>query len=116
MASVIALAASAMLAQEVGYLDLTDPSPRLNTRTAGHFIGGSCNADEPTARPETTITLMRLDSLGKEITFEARIVNSGKETVEIPWIAHLGDLEPLDPKQPYLYRNAAFVLELTVPD
>jgi hypothetical protein len=66
------------------------------------------------------VTLMKLDkdsySMGEQVTFEVKVENTGKETIEIPWTPDLGDLEPLDPTQSYSYRSAAFVLLFTVPD
>jgi hypothetical protein len=110
-------AAWTMLAQDIGYLDLTDPFPRQAVRSARHFEAGTCS---PAASPETTVTLMRLDkdsyAMGEQVTFEVKIENSGKETIEIPWTPHLGDLEPLDAMQSYSYRSAAVVLALTIPE
>ena len=114
------LVASAAIAQEIGWLDLTDLHPRERIRTphAGSFGCGGGAGFEPTL--ETDITLVYLDktsySIGEEVTYEVKIKNTGKEPLEIPWTPHLGDLEPSESSQPYTYLHAAISLNFTEPD
>jgi hypothetical protein len=72
------------------------------------------------AVPEATLTLVSIDkraySMGEEVTFEVRVENTSKSSIEIPWTPHLADLEPGDPTRPYTYQNAAVVLDLTDPE
>lgn len=118
----VALVVSAMPAQEVGYLDLTDPAPRQRLRSPNGGTGGFCVGDggDPKVAPEITLTLVSIDkqaySLGEEVTFEVRIENTGKQSIELPWTPHLGDLEPGDSTQPYTYDSALVVLNFTDPD
>jgi len=122
IAAGVALAASTILAQEVGYLDLTDSVPRERMRSPNGGTGGFCGGggSASTAIPEITLRLVSVDkraySMGEEVTFEIRVENTGKESVEIPWTPHLGDLEPGDPTQSYTYRSAVVILNLTDPD
>ena len=114
------LAVSTTIAQESGWLDLTDLHPRERIRAphgAGGEIGGGTGID-PTL--ESTITLVSLDkssySMGEEITFEVKVQNTGREAIEIPWTPHLGDLEPAESSQPYTYLHAAISLNFTETD
>jgi hypothetical protein len=119
----VVLAAPAILGQEAGYLDLTDPTPRQRIRNPNGGIGGFCvgNGDiASSAIPEITLTLVSIDkrehSIGEEVTFEVRIENTGRSSIEIPWTSHSGDLEPSDPTRSYTYRSALLILSLTDPD
>jgi hypothetical protein len=120
VAAGIALTASAMLSQEVGYLDLTDPAPRHRIRNPNGGTGGFCGGSESSAIPEVTLTLVSVDkraySMGEEVTFEIRVENTDKQNIEIPWTPHLGDLEPGDSTQSYTYQSAVVGLILTDPD
>jgi hypothetical protein len=117
MVFMIARAASAGSAQDIGYLDLTTLAVRLPTRSVKRFSGQGCGG---AGGPDATITLIRLDkntySLGEEITFEAKIENSGKDTIEIPWTTDLAALESSVETQYFSYRSASFVTMLTAPD
>ena len=119
VAAGIALAALSLLAQDVGYLDLTDPAPRGRIRSPNGGTGGFCGNSESSGNPEVTLTLVSLDkraySIGEEVSFEVRVENTGKETIEVPWTAGLGELEPSDPTKSYTYRTAAFVLTFIDP-
>ena len=113
------LVASATLAQEIGWLDLTDLHPRDRIRTP-HAGSGECGGGagfEPTL--SASITLTHLDkpsySAGEEVTYEVKIQNTGKEPIEIPWTPHLGDLEPADSSQSYAYLHAAISLDFAEP-
>ena len=120
LACVALLAVSATIAQESGWLDLTDLHPRERIRSP-HGAGGECGGCtglDPTL--ESTITLVSLDkssySMGEEITFEVKVQNTGREAIEIPWTPHLGDLEPAESSRPYTYLHAAISLNFTEPD
>jgi len=111
-----------LLAQEVGYIDTTDNLFRESTRTVRTFSGG-CGGSPPSTQkpqPEVTVTLVSLDKsryqVGEEVTFEIRVLNSGKETIAVPWTPHRGDLEPSDPKAPYRYRVGVVVLIFSDPE
>jgi hypothetical protein len=117
VAAGVALAAIGLLAQDVGYLDLSDPAPRDRIRSPNGGTGGFCGSSESSGNPEVILTLVSLDkraySMGEEVTFEVKVENTGKETIEVPWTQSLGDLEPSDQTKSYNYRTAAFVLTLT---
>ena len=120
LADAALLVACTTVSQEIGWLDLTDLHPRERLRTP-HALSGGCGGREgfePSL--ETSITLVHLDktsySMGEEVTYEVKIQNSGRETVEIPWTPHLGDLEPADSSQSYTYLHAAVSLNFTEPD
>jgi hypothetical protein len=114
------LVASATIAQETSWLDLTDLHPRERIRTphtlSGQYGGGA--GFEPTL--ETNITLVFLGktsySIGEEVTYEVKIKNTGKEPIEIPWTSHRGDLKPAESSQPYTYLHAAISLNFAEPD
>ena len=122
LASFIASSASAGSAQDIGYLDLTTPAPRMPTSSVMRSSAESCGSiGGPVTSPGATITLINLDkttySLGEEITFELKIENSGKETIEIPWTPDLALLGAPSDRTPYFsYHSAAFVITLKVPD
>lgn len=120
VAGIAFLVANATIAQEIGWLDLTDPHPhdRIRAPRPGSSECGVGTGFEPSI--ETSITLVNLDktlySLGDEVTYEVKIQNTGKEPVEIPWTPHLGDLEPAEPSQSYTYLHAAISLAFTEPN
>jgi hypothetical protein len=123
VATGVVLAASTILAQEIGYLDLTDRVPRQPIHSPkGGGIGGGCGGGggDSSAIPEISVTLVSIDkraySIGEEVTFEVRIENTGRYSIEIPWTPHLGNLEPSDSTRAYTYRSALLVLTLTDPD
>ena len=111
-----------MFAQEAGYLDLTDPVPRQRLRSPNGGLGGygCAGGGDVSGIPEVTLSLVSVDkrvySLGEDITFEVKVQNTGKGSVEVPWTPHLADLEPGDPTQSYEYRSAVVVLNLRDPD
>jgi|SRR5271169_2798341 len=113
------LAARTTVAQEIGYLDLTDPLPRERIRSPHSGSGGCGGGAGFTASSEATITLVNLDKgwylMGEDVTFEVKIQNSGKETIEIPWTPHLGDLEPADATEAYSYVAGTVALNFTDP-
>ena len=69
---------------------------------------------------EVTATIVSLDKMryriGEEVTFEVKILNSGKKTIIVPWTPHLGDLEPADPRSSYKYRVGVVVLSFSDPE
>jgi hypothetical protein len=120
LAGAAILAANAAVAQEIGWLDLIDSHPRERIR-APHGLSLGCGGGSGFAPSvESTITLVSLDkvsySLGEEVTYEVKIQNSGKETIEIPWTPHSGDLEPADASKSYTYLHAAISLNFTEAD
>ena len=117
--------AVSIAAQEIGYLDLSDNVFRersRQTRSGGGGCGGSFHFHNvPEARPmEVTATIVSLDKMryriGEEVTFEIKILNSGKKTIIVPWTPHLGDLEPADPRTSYKYRVGVVVLSFSDPE
>ena len=114
------LVANTAFTQEIGWLDLTDLHPRERIRSP-HSRSGECGGGASFDNsPQVDITLMYLDkasySLGEEVTYEVKIQNTGKEPIEIPWTAHLGDLEPTDATEPYTYLDATVTLDFATPD
>jgi hypothetical protein len=115
------MVASTAFSQEIGWLDLTDLHPRERIRSP-HASSGECGGIASFASsPSVDVTLMNLDktsySIGEEVTYEVKIQNTGKLPIEIPWTAHLGDLEPADPSEPYSYLNATTIsLDFATPD
>jgi hypothetical protein len=114
------MVASAAFSQEIGWLDLTDLHPRQRIRSpraSSGECGGIASFD---SSPSVDVTLMNLDKtsykIGEEVTYEVKIQNTGKLPLEIPWTAHLGDLEPADPSEPYTYLNATISLDFVEPD
>jgi hypothetical protein len=114
------LAAGTTLPQEITYLDLIDPLPRERVHSPqGGIGGGECVFSGSSPTSDATITLVTLDkgqySIGEDVTFEAKIQNSGKEKIEMPWTPHLGDLEPADSTKSYAYLQGAVALKFTDP-
>jgi hypothetical protein len=120
LAGVTFVAASFVVAQEIGWLDLTDLHPRDRNR-APHGGSSECGGGTGFSPDnEITIALVSLDkasySLGEEVTYEVKVRNSGKEPVEIPWTPHSADLEPTDSSESYTFLHAAVSLSFTDPD
>jgi hypothetical protein len=67
-----------------------------------------------------TVTVVSLDKtryrIGEEVTFEIKVMNSGKETIVVPWTPHLGDLEPADTHSSYKYRVGVVLLLFRDPE
>lgn len=110
------------LAQEIGYTDLTDNIFRERSRQT-RTMGGGCSGDPhtaPDARSQVTVTVISLDKtryrIGEEVTFEIKVMNSGKETIVVPWTPHLGDLEPADTRSSYKYRVGVVLLLFRDPE
>ena len=89
VATGVVLAASTILAQEVGYLDLTDPVHRQRIHSPnGGGTGGFCGGggSDSSAIPEITVVLVSIDkraySIGEEVTFEVRIENTGRYSID----------------------------------
>jgi hypothetical protein len=117
VAAGIALAASALLAQEAGYLDLTDPAPRARIRSPNGGTG--CGFSDGTIG-ELTLTVASTDkraySIGEDVTFEIKIENTGGSSIELPWTPSLANVEPSDPTLSYTYLNAEVDLILSETD
>jgi hypothetical protein len=115
--ALVSLAASTVLAQEIGYIDLTDPPFRESSRHPRTQTSGCAGGDSVTR--QVTVTLQSLDKtvyrLGEEITFEVGIQNTGEETILIPWTPDLADLEPTDPKAAYKYLIGVVILVFKDP-
>jgi len=123
---------TAVVAQEVGYLDLTDVRPRTTLRyppapppackdgvcVSGGFGGGSvaCGAGDwrdPRALETTLTWLDRIDyQIGSNIEFEIKVENTGSEAMMIPWTPHLADLQPTDESQPFQYLELDVSLDI----
>ena len=118
-AGAVVFAAGGFNAQEIGWLDLTDPHPRERIR-APHTYGAECGGGAGfTSNNEVTITLVSLDkasySLSEEVTYEVKLQNSGKAPVEIPWTPDSSDFEPADSLESYTFLHAAISLTFTDP-
>lgn len=102
-------------AQEIGYVDLTDNNFRERSRPTRTFGGGCSGSDHGApSRAEVTATVVSLDQMryriGDEVTFEIKVLNSGKENIVVPWTPHLGDLELAITRRSYKYRVGVVLL------
>ncbi len=95
------------LAQEAGYIDLSDNDFREASREVG-IHGGGCGTSPHSAQesqPEVTASIVSLDKtryrIGEEATFEVKVLNTGNETIVVPWTPHSGDLVPTRPHSSY---------------
>lgn len=129
------VSATALMSQEVGYLDLVDIKPRSDLRSpplpppvcdadgtcsaSGNAIGISisCGAEalrEPRALKTTLVSLDRFAYAPDDAAeMEIRVENVGRVEMSIPWSPHLADLQPADEKQGFHYFSFAVILELT---
>jgi len=120
---VLLLFVPSIAAQEIGYLDLSDNNFRERSRQT-RSVGGGCGGTShsvPESHPlEVIATIVSLDKMryriGEEVTFEIKILNSGKRTLIVPWTPHLGDLEPADSRSSYKYRVGVVVLSFSDPE
>lgn len=91
----ISFATPAVRAQEIGYIDLTDPPYRDSLLRPPRTQAGGCAGGDSVAL-QVTVTLQSLDKtvyrLGEEITFEIGIQNIGLETILVPWTPNLADI------------------------
>jgi hypothetical protein len=101
--------------QEMGYLDLTGNNFRERSRPTRTF-SGSCGGSSHgvSSRTEVTATVVSLNGtryrIGEEVSFEIKVMNSGKENIVVPWSPHLGDLEPESARSSYKYRVGVVLL------
>ena len=114
----------ACVAQEVGFVDLTQivtrtqlrhPAPRSDEATdrrggGGIFDSRHDNCDVPNAPKDVgalRTTLVWLDrdkyAVGDHQKFEVRIETVGSVPVELPFSPHLADLQPVDASQKFGY-------------
>jgi hypothetical protein len=123
VAAMLSLSLAPLLApaQEVGYMDLTDTVFRERSRPPR--TGRASCSDTPLttqeSQSEVTVTIVWLDKLryrmGEQATFEIKVLNSGKETILVPWTPHLGDFEPADARSSYKYRVGSIMLNFKDP-
>lgn len=108
-----------VLAEEIGYIDLTEGPFRESSRHPRTMSGG-CGGGRDSSNRQVSATLLSLDRaiyrLGDEVTFEIKVRNTGKDVVIVPWTPHLGDLEPVDPDASYKYLNGGVVLAFSDPE
>jgi hypothetical protein len=118
------LGSGACLAQEVGFVDLTQivtrtelrhPAPRSDDATDRRGGGGiidsshdDCdvpNAPKGAGALRTTLVWLDRDeyAVGDHPKFEVRIENVGSVPVELPFSPHLADLQPADASQKFGY-------------
>jgi hypothetical protein len=106
------------VAQEIGYVDLTDGPFRESSRHPRTFSGG-CGGSDSRER-QVTVTLLSVDRmiypLGEQVTFELKIQNTGRDPVIVPWTPNLADLEPVDPNASYKYRIGVVLLTFKDPE
>lgn len=110
------------VAQEVGYIDLSDNvfrdgSPQTRLR------GGGCGTSPHSAQDsqsEVTATIVSLDKtryrIGEEATFEIKVMNTGNKTILVPWTPHSGDLEPAESHSSYKLLMATISIEFKDPE
>jgi hypothetical protein len=129
----VMLGSGACLAQEVGFVDLTQivartelrrPAPRSDEATDrrggdGIVDGRHDDCDVPHAPKDAgalRTTLVWLDrdeyAVGDHQKFEVRIENVGSVPVEIPFSPHLADLQPVDASQKLGYSVARVGLSI----
>src|SRR5713101_7218821 len=131
------LLSTGVIAQEIGYLDLTGVTPRTSLRyppappppkpickngvcagTGGGFGSAAiaCGAGDwrdPRALKTTITWLDQLDyQIGGNIEFEMQLENAGSETMAIPWTPHLADLQPADDSKPFDYLELDLNLDI----
>jgi len=136
-AFLLMLATTAVMGQEVAYLDLVDVKPRTELRSpplpppvcnqdgicsaSGNSVGISisCGAEglgEPRAIKTTLISLDRFAYAADDAAeMEIKIENVGRVDMTIPWSPHLSELQPVDEKQRFHYLSFAVILELANP-
>ena len=123
----VMLGSGACLAQEVGFVDLTQivartelrrPAPRSDEATDRRGGGGivdsrhdHCdvpNAPEDAGALRTTLVWLDRDeyAVGDHQKFEVRVGNVGSAPVEVPFSPHLADLQPVDASQKFGYSVA----------
>lgn len=107
-------------AQEILYIDLTDGPFHESFRHPRKFTGSCGGGGSDSGEPRATVTLLSLDRtilpVGDRVTFELKIQNTGKNRLLFPSTPNLGDLEPLDPKASYKYREGVVVLTFKDPE
>ncbi|HZS29382.1 MAG TPA: hypothetical protein VFB76_19310 [Candidatus Angelobacter sp.] len=135
LAFLLPLSATALMAQEVAYLDLVDGKPRTELRapsppppvckedgtcTFSGGIGGGSVGDgvegpnEPRALKTTLLSLDRFAYAPDDAAeMEIKIENVGSVDMAIPWNPNLADFQPADEKQGFHYRSFVIVLKLT---
>jgi uncharacterized repeat protein (TIGR01451 family) len=103
----VSLTPTSALAQEVGYIDLSDNIFRDDSRQT-RTRGGGCGTSPHSAQDsqlDVTTTIMSLDKtryrIGEEATFEIKVMNTGNKTILVPWTPHSGDLVPVNPHSSY---------------
>src|SRR5262249_40021280 len=122
----LAIASAAVCsAQEVGSIDLTDPSAQAELRRPAHKHGETavsgisethdCNHDEK-GTAALKIILVSLDrnvyTVDDEPRFQVRIENVGSKAIKLPFSRYIAELQPADPAQKFAYYR--MVLELWV--
>jgi hypothetical protein len=132
----VILGSGACLAQEVGFVDLTQivartelrrPAPRSDEATGprgggsiadlGHDDCDVCdvpNAPKDAGAFRTTLVWLDRDeyAVGDHQKFEVRIENVGSVPVEMPFSPHLADLQPVDASQKFGYSVARVELSI----
>ena len=120
----VTLGSGACLAQEVGFVDLTQivartelrhPAPRNDEATdrrggdgivdRSHDYCDVPNAPKDVGALRTTLVWLDRDeyAVGDHQKFEVRIENVGSVPVEMPFSPHLADLQPVDASQKFGY-------------
>jgi hypothetical protein len=120
----VMLGSGVCLAQEVGFVDLTQivartvlrrPAPRSSEATdrrggggivdRGHDYCDVPNAPKDAGTLRTTLVWLDRDeyAVGDHQKFEVRIENVGSVPVEMPFSPHLADLQPVDASQKFGY-------------
>jgi hypothetical protein len=130
------LSASALMAQEVAYLDLVGVKPRSELRSppspspvckadgtctmsGGTFGSISCGFEAregPRALKTALISLDRFSYAPDDAAeMEIKIENVGSVAMKIPWSPHLADLQPANETQRFHYSSFAIVVSLRSP-
>src|SRR6184192_3847570 len=114
---ILLITVNRLVAQEIGYIDLSDSDFHESTWPHHWGAGGCGGVDHPvreSSLPAITVRLLSLDkarySVGEDATFETRIQNTGKTMVTVPWTPNLADLEPPNAVASHTYLSGAVSL------
>ena len=105
--------ATICLAKEAAFLDLTTVTIREFVRepTSGTGGVGSGNQSKMKLFRLSLLSLGRERALiGDNVTFEAKLENTSKAPIVIPWNPHPADVEATDPSKSYKYVSCSFGL------
>lgn len=120
--------------QEIKYVDLTLTEQRIELRhppaptpkcdkgvgcsVEGGIAGGSVADGAPYARDPHALAVSMIDfdssdvELGRPLTAEFQVLNSGQAPIEIPVWPHLSDLQPADESRAFTYFSLTLAIRI----